>query len=463
MVAAVASPHRSRNVKLVTELRGAAARLFGEARGEIVISGAAGTGKTRQILEYIHQRCSTERVRVLVLRKTLESLKASALVTFQQQVLHEFDGKQSVMDGVSYFGGNTIRPSQFTYERTGAVIILGGMDRISKVLSTEYDIIYVNECTELTLEEWEQLGSRTDRPTMDTTRPPSVLLGDCNPGPQTHWIVQRAKEKRLQLWPTTHRDNPAMWDRKAKAWTDAGQRYLDRLDALTGVRRQRLLEGLWVSAEGTVYEFDHSVHVIPTPFGPNRQPVATGAGVDWGFTNPGTILIGQRDGDGRLTVTKEVYQTKQTIDWWIARATALRDRYGVSWFACDPSEPAYIEQFQQAGLHAFPAQNPILPGVDAVQQRLRRGEDGVPRLTFALGMNDEPDAWLTEHKRPASVLDEFDSYVWDTRAGRKEKPIDDANHGLDALRYLVMEFDNPQHDTSWAEGLGSFFSQAYGD
>jgi phage terminase large subunit len=385
-----------------------------------------------------------------MVRKTLESLKASALVTFQNQVLHEFDGKRSVMDGVDYFGGNTIRPAQFTYQRTGAVIILGGLDKSSKVLSTEYDLIYANECTELTLDEWEKLAGRVDRPSLDTTRPPSVLLGDCNPDAPTHWVMQRANEHRLQLWPTTHRDNPAMWDRKRKAWTEPGRRYLEeRLGNLTGVRRQRLLEGLWIAAEGAVYAFDRLTHVTPNPFSPARQAVATGAGVDWGFTNPGVILVGQMDGDGRLCVTREVYQTRQTIDWWIARAQTLQRQYGIDWFACDPSEPAYIEQFRHAGLNAFPAQNPILPGIDAVAQRLRVADDGLPRLTFAADMNREPDAWLTEHKRPLSVVEEFDSYIWDTRAGRKEKPIDDANHALDALRYLVMQFDHKQ-GSDWA-------------
>ena len=445
MVAAVATHGtKPRNVRLATEFRGPCGRLFREARGEIIISGSAGTGKTRQILEYIHQRCATERIRVLFLRKTLESLKTSALVTYQQQVLHEFDGKRALFDGVEYFGGNKIRPAEFKYLQTGSVIILGGLDKAAKVLSTEYDLIYVNEVTELAIGEWEQLSGRTDRPTMDPTRPPSVLLGDCNPDAPTHWIMQRSKEGLLKLWPTTHKHNPAMWDRTTQEWTESGRRYLARLDNLTGIRRQRLLDGIWVAAEGAVYLFDRTRHVLTTsPFGPDRPPVGAGAGVDWGFTNPGVLLVGCWDGDKDATIVHESYQTRKTIDWWIAKAQWAKRTYDVQWFACDPSEPAYIEQFRQAGLNAFPAQNAILPGIDAVQQRLVMHDDGNrPRLTFVASCNEQPDAALSELKRPVSTVDEFDAYVWDTRAGRKEKPIDDANHGLDALRYFVMELDN---------------------
>jgi phage terminase large subunit len=230
--------------------------LFRESPGgEIIISGAAGTGKTRAILEWINHRCQNElNLRVLLLRKTQESAKSSVLVTFMNQVLEGFDGKEAPASGVSYYGGSGVRPADFTYHRTGSKILITGMDRISKVKSTEWDIVYVNEITELSLAEYEELSARTDRPTTDTTRPPSILLGDCNPDAPTHWIKQRERDGVLQLWVSRHEDNPAMWDKNLKVWTASGQRYIDRLENLTGVRYQRLRLGKWVAAEGQVYE-----------------------------------------------------------------------------------------------------------------------------------------------------------------------------------------------------------------
>ncbi|MEJ7901244.1 MAG: hypothetical protein WKF63_05315, partial [Thermomicrobiales bacterium] len=247
-----------------TEIRGAPARLFTEATGEIVIAGAAGTGKTRAILEWIHRRCATEPLlRFLILRKTLESLKASALVTYTNQVLYDFDGKQSRLDGVSFYGGSTIRPADFTYAETGSKIVVAGMDRLSKVLSTEWDGIYVNEITELTLAEFEQLSGRIDRPTLDASRPPSLLLGDCNPDAPNHWIKLRESEGKLKLWSSRHEHNPAMWDNVRQEWTPSGLRYMKRLDKLSGVRYQRLRLGKWVAAEGQVYEaWDPDEHLI---------------------------------------------------------------------------------------------------------------------------------------------------------------------------------------------------------
>lgn len=461
MVAQLATPG-SADLRIVTEIRGAPAKLFTHTTGgEVVISGPAGTGKTRAILEWLHRRCATESsLRVLMLRKTQESLKASALVTYTTQVLHAFDGKQSKADGVLYYGGSGIRPADLTYQDTGSKIVIAGMDRISKVLSTEWDVIYVNECTELTLAEWEQLSSRIDRPRMGITRPLSLLLGDCNPDAPTHWIKQRERDKKLELWPSKHEHNPAMWDKRHKVWTGPGQRYIDRLDRLTGVRFQRLRLGKWVAAEGQVYEmFDEQVHSLTRaqliernilmPDGQlNRMTVRDViAAVDWGFTNAGVINVFAVDGDGRLYQLYEVYQSRKVIDWWLIQAKALVDRFGVRVFVCDPSEPGYIEQFNNAGLRAEKAKNAIKPGITATMARLAPEQDSRPRLYFSRDALASVDQELKEVGKPTRTTEEILSYVWATakKANRPEQevPVDEHNHGLDTVRYAVAYVDLP--------------------
>jgi phage terminase large subunit len=434
--------------KLDIDIRGAVGRLFvGEGQGEIVISGPAGTGKTRGILDWIHMRLSTETLRFLMLRKTLESLKTSALVTYQEQVLYGFNGRESVADGVVYFGGNAIRPASFTYAATGSQLIIGGLDNPSRVLSTEYDGIYVNEATEVSLTEWETLGGRVDRPTMRTDKPASILLGDCNPGPPKHWIKQREAAGILKLWPTTHKDNPAMWDNETHDWTESGIRYLMRLQNYTGVRRERFLFGRWAAAEGQVYEaFDETVHIIDRRVISHRLKSMRFFGtVDWGWTAPGVIQIWAVDADKRLYLVAEYYATRKSVtDWWIPRAKELAAEFGVyDWF-CDPSEPAYIEEFNKAGLMAWKAHNAIMPGVTAVEERLRVQGDGRARIYFLSDASRYLDPYLLDDKLPVSTLYEFPEYVWPKNpAGMitKDKPVDENNHGLDCVRYAVAQID----------------------
>src|SRR5690348_14956184 len=70
--------------------RGAALKLWTDRRPEVLVSGPAGTGKSRACLEKIHACCLRwPGCRWLIVRKTRESLTESALVTFEEKVLPE--------------------------------------------------------------------------------------------------------------------------------------------------------------------------------------------------------------------------------------------------------------------------------------------------------------------------------------------------------------------------------------
>lgn len=170
------------------------------------------------------------------------------------------------------------------------------------------------------------------------------------------------------------------------------------------------------------------------------------AGVDWGFTNPGVIVTGLVDGDSRIYVVNQVYRTQQTIDWWVAQGKRVKAEFGVRTFVCDPSEPGHIEEFKRAGLNAVKANNDVRIGIQAVQQRLRVADDGKPRLMFLADCIESVDGSLREAGRPSRIEEEFETYVWDIKANRRlgEEPLKENDHGLDALRYLVMHIDSPK-------------------
>jgi len=96
----------------------------------------------------------------------------------------------------------------------------------------------------------------------------------------------------------------------------------------------------------------------------------------------------------------------------------------VSTFYADPSEPAYIEQCQKAGLPVEAAQNDVLPGLNAVAEELSKGMRIAPHCT--------------------GLLDEIPGYTWKTsRMGPTERPIEINDDACDALRYAVMALHNP--------------------
>ena len=142
----------------------------------------------------------------------------------------------------------------------------------------------------------------------------------------------------------------------------------------------------------------------------------------------------------------ETYRTRHLIEWWVEDASRLQKLYDIEVFVCDPAEPAYIEQFQRAGLFSIPAINDIAPGIQAVQQRLRVVSDGLPRIFFYRDANEAPDMALDSQRKPLGTIQEFPGYIWPKTVDDKtvkEVPVKVNDHAMDAVRYAVMYMDAP--------------------
>jgi phage terminase large subunit len=223
---------------------------------EVLIVGAAGTGKTWGVLLLLHLMClERPNLRVLIARKTREAISESVLVTYEKEIL-PLTGHERMAYGIQR------RVRQTYVYPNGTEWIVGGLDNPRKILSTSYDLVFVNEAIECDPEDWETLQSRIGRP--GRSHGLNCLLGDTNPGDASHWLKMRCdKEKLLPIWNHTHKDNPSLWDNKKHKWTHAGELFLARLSRLTGARRKRLLEGLWVAGEGAWFDSFGDDHIHP--------------------------------------------------------------------------------------------------------------------------------------------------------------------------------------------------------
>ncbi|MDP9364400.1 MAG: phage terminase large subunit [Chloroflexota bacterium] len=416
--------------------RGAARDLLARRDKEALIEGPAGTGKSYAALWKLHA-CALKYpgMRALMVRKTLTSLTGTAIVTYRERVLGA--GRFAVKP----FGGSRFEAGGYQYAN-GSRLVVGGIDNPDKIMGGEYDLIFVNEATELAEDDWEKLATRNRYGVM----PYQQLIADANPGAPTHWLNQRCETGQTARLRSTHRDNPRYWDAAAGDWTEAGRDYVvGILGKLTGVRRLRLLEGVWAAAEGQVYdawrEDVHHVDALPPSFATAWHFAA----VDWGWTDPGVIGVWAVDGDGRVALVAEHYHTRRLVEgWWIERAKELGAEFAIREWHCDPSEPAYLNQFRRAGLRAVPAVNDIMPGVTAVQDRLAVQPDGLPRLFVLRSALRQRDEALVAAKQPWSTVQEIPEYVWPKdAAGRpaKDRPVDENNHGMDMMRYAVARLD----------------------
>jgi hypothetical protein len=246
--------------------------------------------------------------------------------------------------------------------------------------------------------------------------------------------------------------NPVLWDSAAQAWTAAGVSYLARLDALTGPRKLRLRHGRWVQAEGVVYEgWEPAIHVV------DRFPIPTSWprywSVDFGYTHPFVCLFVAEDPDGRLYIYREIYRTKRLVEdhakqMLLVSQADPRPRMIV----CDHDAEDRATLERHLHLPTLPAWKEVSPGIQAVAARLKVHGDGRPRLFVLRDSLVERDQELVEAKKPISITEEFDSYIWQmggTARNKGEVPVKDADHGMDSCRYLVATIDCGNARVGW--------------
>lgn len=399
------------------EFRGNIKRLQSSNTPAIILTGPTRTGKTLGVLYKIWAALlKYENARGLLIRKQRSDLSETALVTLERDII----------------GVNNIilqNGPQRDYRRhydlpNGSTLVVGGLDKPGKILSSEYDIIGVPQAEELMPADWETLITRVT----GTELPPAEqqLIGDCNPASPLHWIMQRSLTKNLELWKTFHKDNPRMYNLELGQWTEFGRTYLDRLsDSLTGNERKRLLDGEWVQAEGVVYsEFDteNITEAEPDP----ELPIELAC--DDGYVDPRAILFIQRT-PTQVLVFDEIYHSRHLAQTCVEEVVAKCEQLGLPRpeIAIGPPEAKELQQrFRLADIPYRFRAHKILEGIPVVR-RLVKDHNGARPLQV--------------HKRCTNFIGELtDGYRYPEQGTKRddEKPIDGNDHACDAFRYWAF-------------------------
>lgn len=407
---------------------GAIRQLWKQRQPELLVEGPANCGKTRGILEWCNYLCETyPGIRQLWVRQTRKSLTESVLVTWEEHVL--WPGHPAIV-------GEAHRGHRDFYEYpNGSYIVLGGMDHPDRFMSAEYDVIVFFEATEGTLEGWEKVTTRLRNKKM----PWQPAVADCNPGAESHWLNQRANAGKMQRLIVRHDSNPIFTEQDRA-----------RLEALTGARRKRLLDGLWVSEEGQIWEeYDSALHIVDQP---KKEAIRWYFGsYDWGFRKPSCLQVWGVDGDERLYRVAEVYRRGRQLEWWAEVVAKLYAEFPMRQIACD-HEPDIIEKFndrlgvvrgRDVPRIAIEANKDVSAGLDQVRWALSKDEQGKPRMFFCRdALRFGRDEELAAAYLPCSTEEEIPSYVWLKAAdGKPVKELPDPiceDHGCDATRYAAM-------------------------
>lgn len=241
----------------------------------------------------------------------------------------------------------------------------------------------------------------------------SHVIADTNPDAPTHWlktdyIDNENPDNKTLVFTFTMDDNTFLapdYVKQKKAQTPTGMFY------------NREILGLWVSADGLVYQdFDEDRMVIPASQIPNDLHVY--CGVDWGFEHKGVITVWGDDSKGNVYLLHEYTSQFKFIDCWVKLAKKLQQQYGHNLkFWADSARPDNVTEFQKAGINCINANKNRMAGVEKCAEYMKQGKlfinaDGISKF-----------------------LDEIYQYIWDENTGEPKKENDDV---MDSMRYAIF-------------------------
>lgn len=244
---------------------------------------------------------------------------------------------------------------------------------------------------------------------------------NCNPAGPYHWFktdfIEKAKEKRILVLHFTMDDNLSLSEKVKERFRRM----------FSGVFFKRYILGLWVMAEGVVYDmFDEDVHVVddlPSSF--DRLFV----GGDYGINNPTAFLLCGQKGKDFYVIREYYFDSKKvgkqkTVAQLAEDYLAFVGKDQPENVFLDPSAAGLILELKQKGvLNIKGADNSVTDGIQLVQNLLT-GNGGR----------------LFVHRSCVNLIREFFSYLWDPKAQARgeDEVIKENDHALDALRYALF-------------------------
>lgn len=301
------------------------------------------------------------------------------------------------------------------------------------------DFIWCEEANAFTEDDFNELLARLRGKAASWRQ----ILLTTNPDSPFHWIKTRLIDGgEASVHYSSAKDNP-----------HNPPEYLDVLNSITGVMGMRLAKGMWVQAEGVVYDtWSDDLHMIDAmPAGWHEwRKIRV---IDFGYVNPFVCQWWAIDGDGRMYRYREIYMTKRTLTDPSGREadhiTKIKllsqgERYEATICDHDAEDRATL---QQAGIHNIAAIKDVSRGIQAVQARLACSVNEKPRLFLLKGALVEPDSALVNAHKPFCTEQEFSVYAWQKMPDGKpdkEEPDKKYDHGMDTTRYAVMYLDAHQ-------------------
>jgi len=406
----------------------------------ILFSGGVGAGKSYVgCMKGFLLNCKYPGSRGLICRKEARSLSGSTIKTLLEKIIPpgfivSYNRMEGVLEHKTFYPGKT------------STIVFSGLDKKAdqsyptKIGSTEYSWIFVDEGIELQEGDWQVLATRLRHASKyfneeQNKKIPKQMFTATNPDSPEHWMYKF-------FFASDSEDRQVILTNPYENHTLADDYFKNLTETLTGISRERLLHGKWVSAEGMIYKsFDQRVHVVDDdqllPLADYKEIIF---GADSNYPIPRACIVAGVRGDGSVDIIAEFYkdfcQVEQLKDW-LAEYGETNKVFLRGWH--DPSDPSAIDKLNNTQFFAtYKADNKVLPGIASVS---RYFDKNLIRI----------------HKSCVNLIKEIQMYAWD-REKVGEKPKKTADHAVDALRYCLYSYEQNSGAYTFLEDKeGAFF------
>lgn len=350
--------------------------------------GSSRSAKTYNTVIWIVCQClTTPKTTVSICRATLPSLKGSVLRDFIEilQRIGEYDDKRYNKTDLIYTFPN------------GSWVEFFSCDNETKLRGRKRKILFVNEANELKYLEWQQLQLRTTQ----------FSIIDYNPSfSDEHWICEVNRDPRTYHFISTYKDNPFL-EQKVVDEIESLKRKNFSLWQIYGLGQQAQVEGL-------VFRNVDVVETIPET-GYRRRHFL---GMDFGYTNDPTAIIDVliEEETKTLYLDELCYRTSMLTSDIVA---ALKPQ-GLVKVISESADPRLVQEIYRAGVNI----HPVVKYQGSVEAGLTKMQEYKIVIT----------------KRSTNLIKEFRNYTYsqDKEGKWLNTPIDVWNHGIDAIRYVVM-------------------------
>lgn len=355
----------------------------------------------------------------------------SMICSFLQFTQSNFDGQNFIIAGktIGTLKRNVIQPMQQIMEAWGWNYIFNRSDNYIVIGSNTYFLFGANtEASQDSLQGLTAAGAFADEVALMPQSFVDQMIGrcsvkgskmfmNCNPKSPFHYFkteyIDKAKEKKILYIHFSLDDNLSL----AEEIKDRYRRMF------TGVFFKRYILGLWVQAEGIIYDMftdDHIVNVEDRKY--SEYYIAS----DYGIQNPNVyLLLGKCKNkwyvvDEYYWNAREVGKQKTDEEYYNDLVDFVGNR-NIKAIIIDPSASSMIALIRKRNkFKVIKANNDVLKGIANVSTRLKNKE-------------------ILVNNCCTNLIKEFYSYSWDSKALERGEdiPVKVDDHCMDALRYFI--------------------------